>query len=51
MIQDDAVRQVDNETIFVCPRTRTLFVGYIICFSHYFIGFVMRIIVGILVEK
>jgi len=24
---DNAVRQIDNETIVVCPRTRTLFVG------------------------
>jgi len=47
MIHDNAVTQVDNETIVVCPRTRTLFV----CFAHYFIGFVMRITVGILVEK
>jgi len=51
MIHDNAVRQVDNETIVVCPRTRTLFVGQLICFAHYFIGFVMRITVGILVEK
>jgi len=27
MIHDNAVRQADNETIVVCPRTRTLFVG------------------------
>jgi len=27
MIHDNAVRQVDNETIVVCPQTRTLFVG------------------------
>jgi len=26
MIQDSTVRQVDNETIVVCPWTRTLFV-------------------------
>jgi len=51
MIQDNTVRQVDSETIVVCLWTRTLFVGYLICFAHYFIGFVMRITVGILVEK
>jgi len=27
MIQDNAVRQADNETIVVCPRTRTLFLS------------------------
>jgi len=51
MIHDNAVRQVDNETIVVFPRSRTLFVGLLICFVHYFIGFVMRIAVEILVEK
>jgi len=25
MIQDNAVRQVDNERIVVCPRTGTMF--------------------------
>jgi len=51
MIQDNAVRQVDNETIAVCSRTPTLFVGSLICFAHYFIGFAMKITVKILVEK
>ena len=45
MIQDNAFRQVDNETIVVCPRTPTLFVRSLIGFAHYVIGFVMRIMV------
>jgi len=51
MIQDNTVRHDDNETIVVCLWTRTVKVGQLICLAHYFIGFVMRITLGILVEK